>query len=73
MFNAFVLFCIFLSLFLFMWCWEELKAEICKRSDIKSDQRRAYNRVHKQEEYRKDYWIRRNRENTFNGGIYYGK
>lgn len=67
MYNALALFCILGITGMFVWCIEETKSEITRRSNAKSDRRRADKRADRkgQERYRKDYWIRRNRENMF--------
>ena len=67
MYNLLVLFCLFLSIFLMLWSIEAFRKWITLRSDIKSDAYRSYCRrsPEKQEAYRKDYWIRNNREDMF--------
>lgn len=65
MYNALVIFCLIGATCMLIWGIGSLKEEIIKRSDAKSDERREYNRTHNQETYRKDYWIRKNREDAF--------
>lgn len=71
MYNALALFCILGIAGMFVWCIEETKSEITRRSNEKSEMRRASHRTDKreQEAYRKDYWIRRNRENMFDSEV----
>ena len=65
MYNALVIFCLIGATCMLLWGIGSLKEEIIRRSDAKSDERRAYSRKYNQEAYRKDYWIRKNREDAF--------
>jgi hypothetical protein len=64
MFNLLVIICLSLSACLFYWSFAMTKSEIHRKSDEKSDARRAEGRKH-QDIYRKEYWIRRNRNNLW--------
>lgn len=67
MYNALVIFCLMGIASMFLWSIESLKSKVVEKADSISDKRRAYNRntPSQQELYRKDYWIKRNRDNMF--------
>lgn len=71
MYNALVIFCLAGITGMFIWCIEATKSEMAKRLDAKSEQYRAHNRntPKQQEQYRKEYWIRRNRNNLFESQV----
>lgn len=63
-YNVLILVCLLASIGMFIWVWYAIKAEILRKSDEKSEQRRCelrrYNEI-----YRYDYWKARNRANLW--------
>lgn len=63
-YNVLILVCLLASIGMFIWVGYAVKAEILKKSDEKSEQRRCELRRHN-EIYRYDYWKARNRANLW--------
>ena len=63
-YNVLIIACLLLSIGMFMWVIYAIEAEIVKKSDEKSEQRRCELRRHS-EIYRYDYWKARNRANLW--------